>query len=134
MPLRSALVKIPLQAVPERLNAGLAFGSRIAESFVGFGTLGFSPQLRVKKNFRGGKAVEICDESNPSPSLRNSEELSVMHPIGNGPVSHFAVEDAVLVPYPPRRHRHVRGVRLDDPDDFREDGLEVFSGVFFSWA
>ena len=133
-PRRSALVRMPRQAVPERLNLGLTFGSSISESFVGFGTRGFSPQLRVKKNFRGCKSVEICDESNPSASLRNPEILSIMHPIGNGPVSHFAVETSVFVPCPPRRQRHIRGARFDDSDDFREDGLEVFACVFFSWA
>ena len=52
-----------------------------------------------------------------------------MEPIGNGPSAHFAVEDTCVGPAALVRHRHIRGIRLDDFDEFREDDLPVFAAV-----
>ena len=52
-----------------------------------------------------------------------------MDAIGNGPPPQLIVDAPGFGPFSRIRHRHIGSVRLPDPCELREDGLEVFPVV-----
>ena len=85
--------------------------------------------MRVKQNLCGCESVEVGNETKPFPSLRNAPVLSIVELVGNAPSSQLVIDASGFRPSAVFRQRHRNGVRFDDADDFREDGLEVFATV-----